>query len=242
MKAPPGNLVLFQLPFAVLISVSVLLCQPGFCGQNQSAYSFRQTGRMTGNHIVHLSKRGLLLENLGTGIGMVSSAPDWQLCIYNKVRSNYFIFKDATRFKGSLYNRFFRTAGGEFDTFSWKLLNTQSFHGVSADHFVGKDRNAEGHAVKGLISDTSVKAADYLVCHDDIVPTRIADAVCRMYSMPTLHKMPFQYVYAHDRKTVLSGLTTTLFECVADSPALYARPKGLRPAKDEQEVLMGEAP
>jgi hypothetical protein len=240
MKAPPGNLVLFQLPFAVLMLVWVLALRPGTCNTNQSAYCFRQTGRLTGIHVVHLSKKGVQIENLHTHIGMVSAAPDWKLCIYNKAKGKYYVIQDASTFKGSLYNRFFRTAGGDFENFSWKRSNTQPFHGLSADRFVGEDPNAEKHTIRGLVSDSTIKFADYTVAHDDIVPTRIADAVCRFYSVPSLHKLPFQYLYSPDRKTLLLGLTTTAFERVPDSAGLYVYPKGLKLASDEQEVLMGE--
>ena len=230
-----GAIILYCGLQALLLGAS-----PGRCNANQSAYCFRQTSRMTGIHVVRLSKRGVQIENLHTHIVMVSVAPDWQVCTYNKEKGNYFISKDATRFKGSLANTFFRAAGDEIGQFSWQHANAQLFHGLNADRFVAVDRNAKRHAVPGLVSDTAIRVAEYIVAHDDLLPPRIADAVCRLYSVPSLHKVPFQYLYSSDGRTLLSGLTCTAFERTIDRPGLFEFPKGLKLSRDEKEVFIGE--
>jgi len=240
MKTPLGHLVLLQLPFAVVISVLLLSLRCN--AANQSAYRFRQNGRVTGFHVVYLSKRGVQVENLATRAVVVSTAPDWQLFLYNKGKGNYFVLKDASQFKGCFANSYVRTAGDDASKFSWRRLSSQRFCGLNADRFYTEDRNSEAHAVRGMEADTAIRMAELIVAHEDLMPARIADAICRLYSVPSLHKFPLQFLYSRDGKNFRPGLQSAAFERISDRPDLFARPKGLKLASGEQEVMTGEVP
>jgi hypothetical protein len=236
MKPTPPPLAVFRFLQATLIAIFLLGLLPGRANAADPIYCLKQTSAVTGDHVVYLSRRGIQIFNLGTQAVFISAAPAWKVCLYNKSVGKYLV-QDPDQFKGSFATRLMSLRGDNFKKLSWQHAETKPFKGIAADRFTSTMPNPDKMVVQGLQDFSGITKADYVVAHEDLVPPKIADAICRFYAIPSLHKMPLQFAYARRKRAFALGLRFDQVKTVAFNRELFICPKGLKLAKNEGEVL-----
>jgi hypothetical protein len=236
MKPSSCHLALFRFLKTALIAALVLGFVPGLASASEPVYWLKQNCAVTGEHVVYLSKRGVQITNLGTQAVLVSTAPAWQVCIYNKAAGKYLV-RDADQFRGCFATSLMSLRGDNFKKLIWQHADAKPLNGIAADRFTSSTKNADKNTVQGLQDFSGIIKADYVVTHEDFVPPKVADAICRYYAIPSLHKVPLQFAYARRKKDFKFGLRCDQAKTVESNRELFSIPKGLTLAKQESEVM-----
>jgi len=222
------------------VSLVCLLWAAIFCAgwqaaRAESVYCLKQTSAISGEHFVYVSRRGVQILNLGTKVVLVSSAPDWKLCLYNTAIGKYIVI-NPERFKGCFATPLMALRGDDYSKLTWRRLDAKSFKGIAADELTTTTKRPDPKVVQALQDFNGIVKANYTVFHDDIVPAKIADAISRFYAIPAVHKVPLQFDYARKRDFKF-GLQSDSVKTVPYKADLFASPKGLKLAKSESEVV-----
>jgi len=208
----------------------------GFAGPaayaDDKGWVLTQRSANLGDQYVYISATGLKLVSPKQGVNIVTSAPDWNVAMYNDKTRMYY----STSFSHWMQELDHKMAGRGQDMSQrkWTKAGSQQVAGLNATQYV---MNGSGGQ---LTKSANIRHADCWISTDIAVPTQISQMLAKVYGLPDTRTFPLKVSYVSSTGTLSPMLDTYRTQACPIPSHYFGLPQGYRRAESEAEVMIDD--
>lgn len=207
----------------------------GFCAApalaDEKGWVLTQRSAQFGDQYVYISPSGLKLVSPAKGINIVTSAPDWNVALYNDKNKSFY----STSFNKWMQDldRKLAGRGQDMSDRKWTKSGSTKVAGQNATQYVtnGSPRMAKS---------ASIRHADCWISEDIAVPAHIAQMLAKVYGLPDTRTFPLKVSYVSNNGSLSSMLDTLSTQSCPFPPHYFGLPQGYKRAESEADVMIDD--
>ncbi len=222
-------------PFIIALTVAfcATLCA-GPALADDKGWVLTQRSANFGDQYVYISPTGLKLVSPKQGVNIVTSAPDWNVALYNDKTRMYYSTSFAKWMQD--LDRKLAGRGQDMSQRKWTKSGSHNIAGLQATQYVVEG----GTAQMAAKHSAGIRHADCWISDDIAVPPQISQMLAKVYGLPDTRTFPLK-VSTVSTSGTLTNMLDTYRTQVCPIPAHYfGLPQGYRRADSEAEVMVDD--
>lgn len=228
------SLSLFIIAFSVSLcgSLSAGLTSPALA--DDKGWVLTQRSANFGDQYVYISPNGLKLVSPKQGVNIVTSAPEWNVALYNDKTRMYYSTSFAKWMQD--LDRKLAGRGQDMSQRKWTKAGSHNVAGLQATQYVvegGTSQMAAKHSA-------GIRHADCWISDDIAVPPQISQMLAKVYGLPDTRTFPLKVSTVSTSGTLTNMLDTYRTQVCPIPSHYFGLPQGYRRADSEAEVMVDD--
>jgi hypothetical protein len=215
--------------FIVAFLLAAACNTPAFA--DEKGWVLTQRSAQFGDQYVYISPSGLKLVSPSKGINIVTSAPEWNVALYNDKNKSFYSTSYGKWMQD--LDRKLAGRGQDMSDRKWTKAGSTKVAGQNATQYVtnGSPRMAKS---------ASIRHADCWISEDIAVPGHIAQMLAKVYGLPDTRTFPLKVSYVTTNGSLSPMLDTLSTQTCPFPPHYFGLPQGYKRAESEAEVMIDD--
>lgn len=232
----PESGIIMRSVSLLIIALTVTLCGSLCAGPamaDEKGWVLTQRSANFGDQYVYISPTGLKLVSPKQGVNIVTSAPEWNVALFNDKTRMYY----STSFAKWMQelDRKLAGRGQDMSLRKWTKGGSHTVAGLQATQYV-----MEGGTAQMAKHAAGIRHADCWISNDIAVPPQISQMLAKVYGLPDTRTFPLKVSAVTTSGALTSMLDTYRTQNCPIPVNYFGLPQGYRRADSEAEVMVDD--